>query len=184
MYKGEYFNSLSHLVGAALALVGASVLITMASIEGNVTKLVSVSIYGVTLFVLYLSSTLYHSFSGQIKLVFKQLDHFAIYLLIAGTYTTLALLGIVIETLPIKGPRIIPVFIYLIMGWACLFTLDPMIKGMSPQAFNLLVAGGASYSIGVIFYILDHFPIPYMHQIWHVFVIGGSTCHYFSILML
>ena len=67
MYKGEYFNSLSHLVGAALALVGASVLITMASIEGNVTKLVSVSIYGVTLFVLYLSSTLYHSFSGQIK---------------------------------------------------------------------------------------------------------------------
>jgi len=204
MYKGEFFNSISHLVGAVMALIGASVLITLASIEGNITKLVSVSVYGVTLFVLYLSSTLYHSFRGQIKLVFKQLDHFAIYLLIAGTYTpftllaikgatgwwlltvvwTLALLGIVIETLPIKGPRIIPVFIYLIMGWACLFTLDPMIKGMSPQAFNLLVAGGASYSIGVIFYILDHFPIPYMHQIWHVFVIGGSACHYFSILML
>lgn len=204
MYKGEFFNSISHLIGAVMALIGASVLITLASVEGDVTKLISVSIYGVTLFVLYLSSTLYHSFSGQVKQVFKHLDHLAIYLLIAGTYTpftlmaikgttgwwllaivwTLALVGIIVENLPIKGPRIIPVVIYLSMGWACAFTLDAMIAGMSPEAFKLLIAGGVLYSIGVIFYILDHFPLPHMHQIWHILVIGGSACHYFSILML
>ena len=204
MYKGEFFNSISHLIGAVLALIGASVLVTLASIEGDTTKLVSVTIYGISLFVLYLSSTLYHSFNGQVKLFFKQVDHFAIYLLIAGTYTpfallavkgaagwwllasvwTLAIVGIVVENLPIKGPRIIPVIICVAMCWSCIFTLDSMVNGMSPMAFNLLLAGGVSYSIGVIFYILDHFPIPHMHQIWHVLVIGGSACHYFSILML
>ncbi|MCH2190049.1 MAG: hemolysin III family protein [Gammaproteobacteria bacterium] len=203
MYRGEIFNSVSHLVGAVFAVIGASVLITYASLEGDTTKIVSYSIYGVTLTILYVMSTLYHSFKGKAKQVFQRLDHLAIYLLIAGTYTpfalvaiegstgwwlfgavwSLAVVGIVVENLPIKGPRILPIVIYLAMGWACVFTMDAMIAGMSPIAFNLLVAGGVIYSVGVIFYVLDHW-FPVMHGVWHLFVLGGSVCHYFSVFML
>ena len=203
MYKGELFNSISHLVGASLALIGASVLITLASVEGDALKIVSYSVYSTTLFLLYLSSTLYHSFKGRAKAIFRRFDHLAIYLLIAGTYTPFALvaiqgstgwwlfgvvwglaaLGMIIENLPIKGPRVIPIIIYLIMGWACVFTMDAMMAGMSSLGFNLLVAGGLTYSVGVIFYILDNW-FKHMHAIWHLFVIGGSVCHYFAILLL
>ncbi len=203
MYKGEIFNSVSHLVGAALALVGASVLITLASVEGNVLKIVSYSVYSVTLFLLYLASTLYHSFQGRAKAVFQRFDHLAIYLLIAGTYTpfalvaiqgatgwwlfgvvwSLAVIGMIIENLPIKGPRIIPIVIYLMMGWACVFTLDSMMAGMSEMGFAFLIAGGIVYSAGVVFYVLDHW-FPWCHEIWHLFVIGGSVCHYFAIFLL
>lgn len=203
MYKGEVFNSVSHLVGALLALVGASVLITLAAIEGDTLKLVSYSIYSTTLFLLYLASTLYHSFQGRAKDFFKRVDHLAIYLLIAGTYTpftmlaikgaagwwlfgsvwALAVVGIIVENLPIKGPRIIPIVIYLMMGWACVFTLDSMMAGMPKMGFAFLVAGGITYSAGVIFYILDHW-FPWCHEIWHLFVIGGSVCHYFAIFLL
>lgn len=203
MYKGEFFNSISHLVGATFALIGASVLITLASVEGNITKVASNIVYGVSLFLLYLSSTLYHSVQGRAKAFFKRMDHLAIYLLIAGTYTpfalvaiqgatgwwlfgvvwSLALLGIIIENLPIKGPRIIPLVIYVAMGWACLFTLDAIIAGTTPLGFNLLLAGGIIYTVGVIFYVLDNW-FQHMHEIWHVFVIAGSVCHYFAILLL
>ncbi|MFT4634684.1 MAG: hemolysin III [Arenicella sp.] len=203
MYKGEIFNSVSHLVAALFALVGASVLITLASVEGNILKIVSYSIYSVTLFLLYLASTLYHSFQGRSKSVFQRLDHLAIYLLIAGTYTpfalvaikgatgwwlfaavwSLAVIGIVIENLPIKGPRIIPIVIYLMMGWACVFTLDSMMAGMSEIGFSFLIAGGIVYTAGVVFYVLDHW-FPWCHEIWHLFVIGGSICHYFAIFLL
>ena len=186
MYKGEFFNSISHLVGATFALIGASVLITLASIEGDSLKIVSYSIYSTTLFLLYLSSTLYHSFQGRAKEIFKRCDHLAIYLLIAGTYTPftliamqssagwwlfgiiwfLAAIGIIIENLPIKGPRIIPV-----------------VAGMTPLSFKLLIAGGVVYTVGVIFYVLDNW-FKHMHAIWHLFVIGGSLCHYFAILLL
>jgi len=203
MYKGEIFNSVSHLVGAALALVGASVLITLASVEGNVLKIVSYSVYSVTLFLLYLASTLYHSFQGRAKAVFQRFDHLAIYLLIAGTYTpfalvaiqgatgwwlfgvvwSLAVIGMIIENLPIKGPRIIPIVIYLMMGWACVFTMDSMMAGMSEMGFAFLIAGGIVYSAGVVFYVLDHW-FPWCHEIWHLFVIGGSVCHYFAVFLL
>lgn len=203
MYKGEYFNSISHLVAAGFALVGASVLITLAAVGGEIIKIVSYSVYSTAMVMLYLSSTLYHSFTGRAKQIFQKLDHAAIYVMIAGTYTPfalvavqgssgwwlfsviwlLALVGIVIENLPIRGPRIIPIVIYLVMGWACMFTLDAMIAGMSPTAFNLLLAGGIVYSVGVVFYVLDHW-LPMMHEIWHLFVIGGSACHYFAIFLL
>jgi len=203
MYKGEFFNSISHLVGAFFALIGATVLITLAAVEGDAIKIISYTIYSITLFLLYLFSTLYHSFKGRVKVVFKRLDHLAIYLLIAGTYTpftlvaikgvtgwwlfavvwTLGVIGMIIENLPIKGPRIIPIIIYLGMGWACSFAMEAMIAGMSPLAFNLLVGGGLIYTIGVIFYVLDHW-LPHMHAIWHLFVIGGSVCHYFAIFLL
>jgi hemolysin III len=203
MYKGEYFNSISHLIGAALALVGASVLITLAAVDGDPTRVISYSIYSTALVLLYLSSTLYHSFSGKAKDVFQRLDHAAIYLMIAGTYTPFALVavqgesgwwlfgviwclafsGIIIENIPINGPRVIPIIIYVAMGWACVFTLDAMIAGMSPLAFKLLMAGGIVYTVGVVFYVLDYW-FPMMHEIWHVFVIGGSVCHYFAIFLL
>jgi len=203
MYKGEFFNSISHLVGCALALIGASVLITLAAVEGDVVKVVSVSIYSITLFLLYLSSTLYHSFQGHVKQLFQKFDHHAIYLLIAGTYTPfalvalkdntgwwllgvvwgLAILGMIVENLPIKGPRIIPIVIYIVMGWACVFTMDSMIAGMSELGFYFLLGGGIVYTAGVVFYVLDHW-YPWCHGIWHLFVIGGSVCHYFAIFLL
>lgn len=203
MYKGEYFNSISHLVAAALALVGASVLITLAAVDGDTLKLVSYTVYSVAMFLLYLMSTLYHSFSGRAKAVFQRLDHAAIYIMIAGTYTPfsliavqgasgwwlfgviwlLAVIGIIVENIPIKGPRIIPIIIYLAMGWACMFTLDAMMAGMSPLAFQLLIAGGIVYTVGVVFFVLDHW-FPAMHGIWHLFVVGGSVCHYFAIFLL
>ncbi len=203
MYKGEFYNSISHLVGAAMALIGATVMITVASIQGDVEKILSVTIYGITLVLLYLASTLYHSFKGQAKLVFQKLDHLAIYLLIAGTYTPFALLavdgatgwwlfgvvwalaiaGIVIENLPIKGPRILPIVIYLVMGWACVFTMDAIIAGTSDTVFGLLMGGGIIYTVGVVFYILDNW-LPWCHGVWHTFVIAGSVCHYFAIFML
>lgn len=203
MIKGERFNSISHLVGSAFALVGASVLITAATFDGNLTKIVSYSIYGGCLFLLYLSSTLYHSLAGKAKAVFRKIDHLAIYLMIAGTYTPFALVavqgttgwwlvgviwglaicGIVIDMLPLKGPRIIPVVIYIAMGWSCLFTLDAMIAGMSPGGFHWLVAGGLIYTTGVVFYVLDHW-FPWCHEIWHLFVIGGSFCHFIAIFSL
>ena len=203
MYKGEFFNSISHLVAASLSLIGASVLITLAAMDGEHLKIISYSVYSATLFLLYLSSTLYHSFQGKAKRIFQRCDHLAIYLLIAGTYTpfalvaikgatgwwlfgvvwSLALIGMIIENIPIKGPRVIPIVIYMMMGWACVFTLDEMIAGMSTTGFNLLLAGGITYSIGVIFYVLDNW-YKYMHSIWHMFVIAGSFLHYFAILLL
>jgi hemolysin III len=203
MYKGERFNSISHLVAAALALIGASVLITLAALEGDTIKLVSYSVYSVTLFLLYLASTLYHSFQGRAKVVFQRFDHLAIYLLIAGTYTpfalvaiqgatgwwlfgvvwSLAAIGMIIENLPIKGPRIIPIIIYVMMGWACVFTIDSMIANMTEMGFAFLLAGGIVYTTGIIFYVLDHW-YPWCHEIWHLFVVGGSVCHYFAIFLL
>lgn len=203
MYKGERFNSISHLVAAALALVGATVLITLAALEGDTVKLISYSVYSVTLFILYLASTLYHSLQGRAKVVFQRFDHLAIYMLIAGTYTpfalvsiqgatgwwlfgvvwSLAAIGMIIENLPIKGPRIIPIVIYVMMGWACVFTIDTMIASMSEMGFAFLLAGGIVYTTGIIFYVLDNW-YPWCHEIWHLFVVGGSVCHYFAIFLL
>lgn len=203
MYKGERFNSISHLVGASLALMGGSVLVTYATIEGDINKIVSYSIYGVTLFLLYLVSTLYHSLPGRAKRIFRVLDYQAIYLLIAGTYTPfimvalegpqawwmfgaiwgLAVFGIVLDALRRRGPRIIPLIVYLIMGWLCVFTLDPIVAALPLAGFGLLLAGGILYTSGIIFYILDNW-YPWCHGIWHLFVIGGSVSHYFSIALL
>jgi len=202
MYKGERLNSISHLIGAVLALAGGAVLVTVASIDGDTLRIVSFSIYGVTLFLLYLASTLYHSLKGRAKEIFKKLDHHAIYLLIAGTYTPymlltletalawrmfsaiwgLAVLGILLESLPRKGHRVFPVIIYLIMGWMCLFALDPLLDALSPQGFYWLLAGGIFYTSGIIFYILDHW-YPRCHGVWHLFVLAGSVSHYFGILL-
>ena len=203
MYKGERFNSISHLVGASLALVGGAVLVTFAAMSGETDKIVSYSIYALTLFLLYLTSTLYHSFPGPAKSVFRVLDHQAIYLLIAGTYTPfamvalqgslgwwmlgtiwgLAAVGVVLDGLRRTGPRIASLLLYLLMGWFCVFAMDSFVSALSPASLGWLIAGGIFYTTGIMFFILDNW-YPWCHSVWHLFVIAGSASHYFSILLL
>ena len=203
MYKGERFNSISHLVGASLALVGGAVLVTFAAMSGEIDKIVSYSVYALTLFLLYLISTLYHSFPGPAKNVLRVLDHQAIYLLIAGTYTPfamvalqgslgwwllgaiwgLAAIGVVLDGLRRTGPRIASLLLYLLMGWFCVFALDSFVSALSPASLGWLLAGGIFYTTGVVFFVLDN-RYPWCHGVWHLFVIAGSASHYFSILLL
>jgi len=202
MYQGERFNSITHLVGAVLALVGVTVMVTFAGMKGEVTRVLILTVYGVTLFLLYLFSTLYHSLRGRAKRVFQVLDHHAIYLLIAGTYTpftllaldgatgwwlfgavwTLAVVGIVQDSIPRKGGRLLSLLIYLGMGWLVLFALGPLIAALPAAAFWWLAAGGVFYTVGVIFYLLDE-RYPWSHGVWHLFVLAGSISHYFVILL-
>jgi len=203
MYKGEKFNSISHLVGASLALVGGAVLVTMAALEGELAKIVSYSVYAVTLFILYLSSTLYHSFPGRAKLFFRVVDHQAIYLLIAGTYTpiavvalrsaggwwllggvwAMAIVGMVLDAVRRTGPRIGSIILYLAMGWICVLALDSLVVLLSPESLVLLFVGGVFYTSGIVFFVLDSW-YPWCHGIWHLFVLAGSISHYFAILLL
>jgi hemolysin III len=203
MYYGEKFNSISHLVGASLALVGGGVLVTMAAIEGEAAKIASFSVYAATLFILYLSSTLYHSFPGRAKKIFRVIDHQAIYLLIAGTYTpiavvalrsaggwwllggvwAMAIFGMVLDAVRRTGPRIGSVILYLAMGWFAMFALDSLAILMPPASLVWLIVGGVFYTSGIIFYVLDSW-YPWCHGIWHLFVLAGSVSHYFMVLLL
>ena len=203
MYYGEKFNSITHLVGASLALVGGTVLVTMAAMEGDIAKIVSYSVYSGTLFILYLASTLYHSFPGRVKPFFRVIDHQAIYLLIAGTYTpiavvalksaggwwllggvwTLAIFGIVLDAIRRTGPRIGSLILYLAMGWCCVLAMDSLLVILSPATIWWLVVGGIFYTSGIVFYVLDSW-YPWCHGVWHLFVLAGSISHYFAIWLL
>ena len=200
METGEKFNSLSHLLGAALALAGAIPLVVFAALQGDGYRTVSFSVYGASLFFLYLVSTLYHGLSGRAKRIFQVLDHQAIYLLIAGTYTPftlvtlrgtvgwwlfgavwgLAVLGMALDALRAGGRRILPLVIYLTMGWLVVLALDPLLETLPKPAFAVLLAGGLFYTLGVIFYLLDH-RYPWSHPVWHLFVLGGSISHFWVI---
>ena len=203
MDKGERFNSISHLIGAALALAGVVVLVVAASQDGHVRRIVSFSIYGSTLFLLYLISTLYHGLPiGRAKQVFRVLDHQAIYLLIAGSYTPLtlislngvvgwwmfgviwgmAVLGLVLDALPIRGARIVPMIIYFAMGWMIVLAIKPLLEALPFAGFLWLLAGGLFYTSGIVFYALDR-RYPWMHGVWHLFVLAGSISHYVAILV-
>ena len=202
MYPGERFNGISHLIGASLALAALVVLVVFASLQGDPWKIVSLNIYGATLFLLYALSTLYHSLHGRAKLVFQKLDHAAIYLLIAGSYTpftlvtlrgpwgwalfgvvwTLAVIGIVIDCLHRNGPRIYQIIIYLLMGWVILIALYPLIQNLPTGGLVWLVIGGLCYTGGMVFYALDE-KLNHAHGIWHLFVLAGSICHFLAILL-
>ncbi|MFH1981566.1 MAG: hemolysin III family protein [Pseudomonadota bacterium] len=201
MYPGERFNSISHLIGAVAALAGLSILVVIAARQGDPWKIVSFSIYGATLVLLYVFSTLYHSLKNRAKTVFRALDHQSIYLLIAGTYTPftlvslrgawgwsmfgvvwgLALLGMTLEFMPRKGHRILPVIIYLLMGWLMMVALKPLLQALPAAGFFWLLAGGGFYTVGVAFYAFDK-KVRHFHGIWHLFVLAGSVCHFFTIL--
>ena len=202
MYHGERFNGISHLVGAALALAGLVVLVVYASLQGDPWKIASFSIYGASLFLLYTMSTLYHSLRGRAKQVFMKLDHVAIYLLIAGSYTPftlvtlrgvwgwtlfviiwgLAIVGIVVDSRHKDGSRAIQMVIYLLMGWLILVAMYPLIQALPTGALALLVLGGVFYTSGIIFYALDE-RMKHAHGIWHLFVLAGSLSHFLVMLL-
>ena len=202
MYHGERFNSISHLVGATLALAGVVVLVVLASWNGDPWKIVSFSIYGASLFLLYTLSTLYHSLRGRAKDIFRKLDHIAIYLLIAGTYTPLTLVtlrgawgwslfgiiwglaitGIVVDSLHKKGSRTIQMVIYLLMGWLIVVAMYPLIQALPSGGLLLLVLGGVFYTSGMIFYGIDD-RMKHAHGIWHLFVLAGSISHFLAMLL-
>ncbi|WP_439112597.1 PAQR family membrane homeostasis protein TrhA [Hydrogenophaga sp.] len=202
MHSGERFNSITHLVGAVLAVAGAATLITSASLKGDPWRIVGFSVYGAMLVALYLASTLYHALRGRAKNVFQKLDHCSIYLLIAGSYTPFALvslqgawgwsllgvvwalatLGIVQEIWLARGDRVLSLVIYVLMGWLALVAVVPLWQALGPTGFAWLAAGGALYTLGIAFYANDH-RLRHAHGIWHLFVLGGSACHFFTLLI-
>jgi hemolysin III len=202
MDHGERFNSISHMAGAVLAVLGAVALIVPAAEHGDPWKIVSFSVYGAMLLALYVASTLYHSSRSPAKKIWCKFDHCAIYLLIAGSYTPftlvtlrggwgwglfgtvwgLALLGIVQEIWLARGPRILSLVIYVVMGWLALIAIGPLLAVLKLDGFLLLALGGLLYTIGIGFYATDH-RLRYGHGIWHLFVLAGSACHYFTVLL-
>lgn len=196
----EIANSITHGIGALLSIVALVVLIVVAGQHGDIWHLVSFSIYGSTLVLLYLSSTLYHSFtSPRLKNLFARFDHISIFLLIAGTYTPilltsirgiwgwslfciiwgLALVGAVIRSIYLHRFRKLMVAVYLLMGWMFVLAGKQIYLNLPSISIKFLVLGGIAYSVGVIFYLWRK--LPYGHGIWHLFVLAGSVLHFFAI---
>jgi len=196
----ELANSITHGVGALLSVVGLTLMLILAATENDAMRTASSIIYGSTLILLFLFSTLYHSFKHHsVKDVFQVLDHCAIYLLIAGTYTPFLLISLegawgyslmaVIWGLAIFGiafkvrfrerfPKV-TLLTYLLMGWLIVVAASEVMARIPAGALTLLIAGGAIYTVGVVFFIWDR--LPYNHAVWHLFVLGGSVCHFFAI---
>jgi hemolysin III len=202
-YGEEIANAISHGIGAALAIAGLVLLVVQAALHGTAWHVTSFAIFGTSMVILYTASTLYHSLvSPGVKRTFRKFDHMSIYLLIAGTYTPFcltllngwigwsvfgtmwacAILGIVFKAIHTGRAEILSTILYLIMGWAVVIFIKPVYDGMSATGFTWLVLGGVAYSVGVIFFLLER--MKYSHSIWHLFVIGGSTFHFFSVLTL
>ena len=202
MYKGERFNSYTHLIGSIGSGVGLIILFYIAMDHGGFWRILSFSVYGTSLLTLYVCSTLYHSFRGKWKNIFRKLDHIAIYLLIAGTYTpftlvtlrgdigmtvfgivwTLALFGIIIDLLHKTGSRVLQVLLYLGMGWMGVFLFEPLVNRIPALGISWLVAGGLFYTFGVIFFAFsDKYKLA--HGIWHLFVLAGSLSHFMTIAL-
>ncbi|AFT87055.1 PAQR family membrane homeostasis protein TrhA [Paraburkholderia phenoliruptrix] len=201
MHVGERLNSITHLVGAVLSVAGLVTLVTMGAVEGDAYKVVSFSVYGAMLFVLYAISTLYHSVRDpRVKAVLQKCDHSAIYLLIAGSYTPftlvtlrgpwgwslfgvswgLAALGIVQELTLGRRTRSVSMVLYVLMGWLALVAVRPLLEALPAAGTAWLVAGGVIYSAGIYFFINDE-RIRHGHGIWHLFVLAGSLCQFVSV---
>jgi hemolysin III len=201
MLKEETINAVTHGLGALLGLGGMAVLVVMASLHGDVWHIVSCSIYGFTLVLLFSSSTVYHSCRGErAKHICRIVDHASIYLLIAGTYTPfllvnlrgrwgwslfgviwgLALAGIVFQVYFVHRFRVVQTLIYLAMGWLVVIAIKPLLTRVPRPGLMWLLLGGLFYTVGAIFYLWKK--LPYHHAVWHLFVLGGSICHYFAIL--
>jgi len=202
MYRGERFNSFSHLAGTVFATIGTVVLVALAAHTADPWKIVAASIFCATLIFLYASSTIYHSVRGRAKNALRKLDHCAIYLLIAGSYTPfclvtlrgalgwtffglawgMAAVGIVQEFIFGKGARILSVVIYVGMGWMGVFLVSPLATGLGARGLGLLIAGGVLYTGGIVFYFYDE-RIRHFHGIWHLFVLAGSFAHFMAVLL-
>jgi len=196
----EVMNAVTHGIGTLLAVAGLVLLTVFAYQLGEIWHIVSFSIYGTTLVLLYLASTLYHSFTNErVKHIFKILDHSAIYLLIAGTYTPftlvplhgtlgwtvfglvwgLAILGIVLKVFFVGRFKIISTMCYILMGWFIVIAIKPLIATVAPEGIMWLVIGGLFYTLGSVFYLWK--VIPYNHAIWHLFVLAGSISHFIAV---
>lgn len=205
MYYGERLNSISHLVGAVIALIALGALLALGIQTGDPMVIVGYTTFGLTLVLLYTMSTLYHSFrEPRLKKVFQLLDHISIYLLIAGSYTpfmlismggsdgakiltlvwTLAVIGILSELfLSGKIVKASQLIIYLGMGWACSLEFDSLKAALPEMGFLWLTAGGIAYTAGIVFYLLDKMnQLNHAHGIWHFFVLVGSVCHFIAVV--
>ena len=204
MYYGEKFNSITHLIGAVLALIGFGALLTVSIQEKEPLLIVSFTVFGLTLVILYTMSTLYHSFHPpRLKKIFQKLDHVSIYLLIAGTYTPymlvslgdgngpiilgvvwgLAALGVLLELVSPRRIELLQLLIYLVMGWMCTLEYSSLQAAISTVGMVWLTLGGVAYTVGVVFYVLDGMDkLRHAHGIWHLFVLLGSISHFISIV--
>ncbi|WP_297434953.1 hemolysin III family protein [uncultured Clostridium sp.] len=199
----EIANAITHGVGLLLAIAGAVVLIIMAAFTGDPYKIVSVSIYGASLIILYLGSTLYHSIPGKTcKKVFRIIDHSSIFILIAGSYTpfmlivlrdglgwymlgsvwVITILGVVLKAVCLNRFTKVSTYLYILMGWLIVIDIKGLYNGVDMTTLVLLVCGGLSYTSGCIFFAKDNWR--YNHSIWHIFVMIGSIFHYFAIMKI
>ncbi|MFQ5570512.1 MAG: hemolysin III family protein [Rhodothermales bacterium] len=198
----EWANSITHGIGLVLSVIGLIVLVFVAVATGEAGLVVGCSIFGGTLVFMYTASTLYHSFRApRLKRLLRILDHIAIYLLIAGTYTPFALLyfdggwlwtllclewgvalaGVVFKIFFTGRFRILSTLLYLAMGWLAVVALKPLLAAAPLGCVAWMVAGGLLYTGGVAFYVWKR--LPYHHAVWHVFVLGGSACHYLALAL-
>lgn len=202
LIRSEVLNAVTHGIGVILSIIGLVFLLMKGSQSGSTIELASYIVYGASLILLYLCSTLYHSLSfTRVRKLFKILDHSSIYVLIAGTYTpfclvtisgtlgwvmfaiiwSIAIAGIVFKSIAIDKFPNISTLIYIGMGLICVFTLKPLYEGLGAQGLYLMIAGGASYIVGTIFYSLR--TVKYMHVVWHLFVLLGTGFMFFSIFL-
>ncbi len=199
----EIFNSVSHGVGALLAIIGGSVVVTLAAVYGGPLQVAACTIYAVSLFLLYTMSTLYHAFPfPRVKRLFRIFDHSTIFILIAGTYTPFMLLalhgntkglvifiinwaaaviGIAFNAISLEKFAKPSLVLYVVMGWSIIFAIGDVVQALPLGGLVLLFLGGLFYTVGIVFYVLKK--IRYMHAIWHLFVMAGSVLHYFCIVL-
>ncbi len=198
----EIAHTVTHGIGALLSIGGLVVLVAFSTLNGDAWHITSTSIYGVTLIMLYTASSLYHGIPhARAKQLLQRLDHAAIFLLIAGTYTpftlvslrgdwgwvlfglvwTIAIAGVFLELACEKRYERLSLSLYLGLGWIVVLAIKPMLRSVEMGGLLLLLAGGLCYSLGVIFYVWKK--LAYHHAIWHLFVLAGSVLHFFSILL-
>lgn len=201
--REEVINAITHGLGVVFSIVALTLLIVFASLKGTAWHIVSFTIFGVTMLLLYTSSTLVHAFpEGKVKDLFETFDHSSIYLFIAGTYTPILLTelrgplgwtlfgvvwamaagGVVFKAFFTKKFLFLSTLGYIAMGWLIVFAWEPLMLSLNANSLRLLVIGGVAYTLGSIFYVWRAFP--YHHAVWHLFVLAGSAAHFAAILYL
>ncbi len=197
----EIANSITHGIGAALSIAALVLLVVFAALRGDAWRVVGFSIFGSSLFILYLTSTLYHSFTNRrVKRFFRVLDHSMVFILIAGSYTPLtltvlrgpwgwtlfgliwglAIFGIVMKIVFFDRFNALSLVLYILMGWLVVIALKPLLSAAPLGLLIWMGIGGLSYTLGVIFYAWER--LPFNHAVWHLFVLGGSISHFFGML--
>jgi len=198
--KEEFYNVITHGLGAILSVVALILMITYSAVSGNIIAIVSSLIFGLSLITLYSASTVYHAvYKLRWKKICQRIDHLSIYILIAGTYTPIALLGLkgawgwsmfgviwgmaligfIFKFSPLRQNEKLSLSLYAIMGWTAIIAIKPMIENLSTGALTFIILGGLCYTFGIYFYAKDR--KPFYHPIWHLFVLGGSIMHFCAV---